>query len=353
MKKNLIAMAVAAAASVPFVASAEDAITVYGLAQVEVGNVDPQASGQDSYVTETDNANGRVGVAATEDLGGGLKGLAKFEFRIDTADGAASSGVALTGRELFVGLAGGFGQAELGRLKSAYKYAGGVAYDPFVATLLEARTKGKGMSGGDFGQGGFLSNHIGYSSPKLGPVDFRVTYGPSTDDSSYTADVKASFKMGEVFVAFADEGDRMLVKSATTSATTGITTTNTYKDYSAVKVGGQLKFAGGAHKISAQYEMLDTKVVTTNDANSNTSTSSPKPKYFFIGYQGNFGKSTFVAQLGSSDQDVTDGEATYFALGAFYNFSKETSVYGGYKNTDQKDKKGESVITIGLRKTFK
>ena len=329
MKKNIIAMAVAAAVSVPFAASAEDAITVYGLAQVEVGSVNPEADGADSYVTETDNANGRVGVAATEDLGGGLKGLAKFEFRIDTADGAASSGVALTGRELFVGLAGGFGQVELGRLKSAYKYSGGVAYDPFVATLMEARSGGRGMSGGDFGQGGFLSNSIGYSSPKLGPIDFRVTYAPSDDDSAYTADVKASFKMGEVFIAVADQGDR---KKAT-------------QDYSAVKLGGQLKFAGGAHKISLQYETIEDKDKTADTTN--------KPTFLFVGYQGNFGKATFAVQAGSNDTDKTEDNATYFAIGAFYNFSKETHVYGGYKNTDQKDKKGESVITIGLRKTFK
>lgn len=372
MKKNLIAIAVAAAVSVPFAASAEDNITVYGLAQVEVGSVDPQAAGADSYVTEVDNANGRVGVAATEDLGGGLKGLAKFEFRTNTNNLDVKNGISLTGRESFVGLAGGFGQVELGRLKSAYKYAGGVTYDPFVATLLEARNAGKAMSGGIFGQGGFLSNQIGYNTPKLGPVSVRVTYGPSDNDSSYTASVKASFPMFEAFVALADEGDLNMTKSSTSTSTrstvTGITTTvakvTNYTDYSTVKLGGQLKLAGGAHKISLQYEMLDqktsTKTTTTDDSTapppapvSTTTTGSQKPKYLFLGYQGNFGKSTFVAQFGNSDQDVTDGKATYFAVGAIYHFSKATSVFGGYSNTDQKDKKGQSVISIGLKKTFK
>jgi predicted porin len=335
MKKNLIAIAVAAAVSVPFAASAEDNISVYGLAQVEVGNVNPQASGVNSTTVETDNANGRVGVAATEDLGSGLKGLAKFEFRIDTADGAAAPGVALTGREMLVGLKGGFGQFELGRLKSAYKYAGGVKYDPFVATLLEARNAGRGMSSGAFGQGGFLSNQVGYNSPKLGPIGIRVTYGPSTDDSAYTASVKAGFKMGEAFVALSNNGDQQHTPA-----------TNT--DYSAVKIGGQLKFAGGAHKISLQYESTETKV--TNNA-TNTSVSV-KPKYLFVGYQGNFGKSTFAVQVGSNDSDAND-DATYFAVGAFYHFSKETMVFGGYENTDTDLNNGQNIISIGLKKTFK
>jgi len=335
MKKNLVAIAVAAAVSVPFVASAEDNISVYGLAQVEISNTDYQDA-RDSVTSVTDNANGRVGVAATEDLGGGLKGLAKFEFRLDTADGNVANGIALTGRELFVGLGGGFGQVELGRLKSAYKYAGGVTYDPFVATQLEARNLGRGMTGGNFGHGGFLSNHVGYSSPKLGPVDFRITYGPTTDDSSYTADVKFSFKMGEAFIALADQGD--LGHTVATNV-----------DYSAVKVGGQLKFAGGAHKISLQYESTETK--TTNNV-TNTSVSV-KPTYLFVGYQGNFGKSTFVAQVGANDSDTANDDAAYFAVGAFYHFSKETHIYGGYSNTDTDLNNGQSIITIGMRKTFK
>ncbi|WP_455212756.1 porin [Kaarinaea lacus] len=333
MRKNLIAVAVAALV-VPAIATAEDDVTVYGMAQVEVANFDPQGE-EDSYVDVVDNARGRLGVVATEDLGSGLKGLAKFEFKLDTADGnsdtacknddcSETTGVALTARELFVGLKGGFGQVELGQLKSAYKYAGGIAYDPFVATTLEARKNG-GMSAGVFGHNGFVSESIGYSSPKLGPVDIRATYAPSQDDSAYTASAKASFKMGEVLVALADQGDR---DSAT--------------EYSAWKVGGQLRLAGGTQKISLQYEGTEKKTTTTT-----------KPTYIFAGYQGTFGKSTFVAQFASNDADAENKDKTYYALGAIYKFSKNTRAFGGYRVTDADDDSGESVISIGLRKDFK
>jgi hypothetical protein len=46
------------------------------------------------------------------------------------------------GRESMVGLRGGLGTLELGRLETPYKYSGGVKYDPFVATSLEARGAG-------------------------------------------------------------------------------------------------------------------------------------------------------------------------------------------------------------------
>ena len=366
MKKNLIAIAVAALVT-PVIANAEEDVTVYGMAQVEVASVDPQKSGEDARVEVVDNARGRVGVVAVEDLGSGLKGLAKFEFKLDTADGnsdtacktvdpgtnetdpnytdadsvgcSAETGIALTSRELLVGLKGSFGQVELGQLKSAYKYAGGIAYDPFVATTLEARGTG-GMSKGVFGHNGFVSESIGYSSPKLGPVDIRATYAPSEDDSAYTASVKAEFKLGEVIVALADQGDRV-----------------TDKEYKSWKVGGQLRLAGGAHKIALQYEGTEQKD-KTKDPEKTT-----KPTFVFAGYQATFGKSTFVAQFGLNDSDVKDDpntadkneskDTTYYALGAIYKFSKNTRIFGGYRVSDVDDDSGQSVISIGLRKDFK
>ena len=356
MKKHFIAIAVAALA-LPVAATAEDDVKVYGRAQVEVVSTDPQGAGG-SAVSVVDNAQGRLGVVAVEDFGGGLKGLAKFEFKLDTADGDSSSacaenkdknpdgtdkadidadgnctkttGIALTGRELFVGLKGDFGQVELGRLKAAYKYTGGVFYDPFVATTLEARKNG-GMSAGDFGHTGFVSNSIGYSSPKLGPVDIRATYAPSESDSAYTVSAKAEFKMGEVFVAMADQGDR-----------------NGNNKYSAWKAGGQLRLAGGTQKLSLQYEGTENKTSAT----TTTPTGTTKPTYVFAGYQGAFGNSIFVAQFGANNADVENKDKIYYSIGAIYRFSKNTSAFGGYRVTDADDDSGQTVISIGMRKDF-
>jgi predicted porin len=163
-------------------------------------------------------------------------------------------------------------------------------------------------------------------------VGIRATYAPSQDDSAYTASANAEFKMGEVFVAMADQGDR-----------------NGDDKYSAWKVGGQLRLAGGTQKISLQYESTENKkAATTSDPAKTT-----KPAYVFVGYQGIFGNSTFVAQFASNDADVENKDKTYYAIGAIYRFSKNTSAFGGYRVTDADDDSGQSVISIGMRKDFK
>ncbi|WP_455199898.1 porin, partial [Kaarinaea lacus] len=169
MKHSLIALAVAGATSAAVVTPAQAGdVTVYGIAQVELASVSYQTEASEitpgacdgtpsvadgcNGIDILDNSMGRVGVKASEDLGNGMKGLAKFEFKADTADNEASTGISLTARESMVGLKAGWGQVEAGRLKSAYKYAGGVKYDAFVATTLQARGNG-GMSGkGKYGQ---------------------------------------------------------------------------------------------------------------------------------------------------------------------------------------------------------
>lgn len=329
MKRSLIALAVSTAIVAP-AAMAGD-VTVYGIAQVEIANVDDQAQPSlTDGVTTVDNANGRVGFKASEDLGGGLTGLAKFELKADTANGGITGA-----RESMVGLKGGFGQFELGNLKSAYKYSGGVKYDPFVATMLEARGNGGmvakpavgGTTFGALGQSAFHAKTLGYRGA-FGPVKVGLTYGPSENDGSMTAAAKFSNAMMEAFVAIVDSADLNAVNS-----------------YSATKIGGQFRMAGGAHKISAQYEMgsTDTGVVSTDPTN------------LFVGYQGKFGKNLFVAQFGTFDEDTgaaVDASATYLAIGAIHKFSKMTRVFGGFRSTDADDDSGEDVISVGLRKDF-
>lgn len=330
MKRSLIALAVSAAVIAP-AAMAGD-VTVYGRAQVELGSISYQdGAGQEDGLGVADNAMGRVGVKASEDLGGGMKALARFEFKADTADNTSSgkTDAAITAREAFVGLKGGFGQVELGALKQGYKYAGGVTYDPFVATYLQARGNG-GMTfkpaADELGHGKFHTNALGYGG-KFGPVKLRLTYGPSENDGSLTASGKFSNPMFEVFLAIVDSGDKL---GATTS-------------YSATKLGGQFRMAGGAHKISAQYEMAE---------NDNAGTTT-EPTNLFVGYQGKFGKNMFVAQFGMEDNDAaTLNETSYLALGAIHKFSKTTRVFGGYRNTDADADDRESVVSIGMRKDF-
>ncbi len=328
MNKKLLAVAVSAALVAPAATMAADAF-VYGHAQVEVANYSdetpsgtpPASQGKDGVAVE-DNARGRLGVKASEDLGNGLKAIAQFEWKVDTAQG----GLGADNRVSQVGLTGGFGTFVMGNLKSPYKYTGGVKYDPFVATSLQARRNG-GMTGGALGHNGFVNELIAYASPK-GPVTASIGYGPSEDDGLVVLDLKYSQGGIEAFIAYLDAGDRPSGGMAGNDS-----------DYTATKVGGQWK--SGAHKISAQYEMTE-----VTDAGG----ASVDPTVLFLGYQMKMGKNTFALQYGDTDHDVSGMDnTTYMALGIIHKMSKTTRVFGGYRDTSDV----ESVVTIGLRKDFK
>jgi len=105
MKKNMIALAVAAAFAAP-VAMA-DAPVVYGKLNLNINATE----GKDASVNSTAS---RLGIKGSEDLGNGLKAVYKLEFALnDVAD--TSGKPALTARNQYLGLAGGFGTVLMGR----------------------------------------------------------------------------------------------------------------------------------------------------------------------------------------------------------------------------------------------
>ena len=168
MNKKLLAVAIGAALSTPMLVQAD--VKVGGMAQVEIAYEETETTTGAaptvtvSNTTTEDNSRGRFWITADEDLGNGMKGLAHFEFRVDTTgvceseaggstcgttDNVAGAGANETGanvREKYVGLQTKLGTVKLGSIQQPYKYAGGVKWDAFVTTNLEARGNG-GMSG--------------------------------------------------------------------------------------------------------------------------------------------------------------------------------------------------------------
>lgn len=373
MKRNLIAVAVTSAVSAAMVAPAMAEVTAYGRAQVEIASYDYEDKDAEDGITMKDESQGQVGLKASEDLGNGWTGLAKFEFKADTTDNATSSaGGSLTARESMVGLKGAGVQVELGNLKQPYKYYGGVTYDPFVATTLEARSNegmtgkigdlfnavvteldrditgaaGKGTCKGcgnanDFGHASFIDNAIGVEGGS-GPIKARLTYGPNEGDGSWSVAVKFAQDNFEVIAAATDTGDKL----GEISGATNDTTLNGLKmKYSSNKIGGQFK--AGPHTISAQYEMgnMDFDAV---DVDVTT---------MYIDYNMKMGKNMFDIAYGQTDYDVEDCDVgctpTFMRVAVRHSMSKETSVFAGYRKTDGDDADDqESVISVGLRKDF-
>jgi predicted porin len=332
MNKKLIAAAVAAGLAVP--AAAQAGVTPYAQVQFEIANID---NGTTSAISVTDQQRGRVGLKGSEDLGDGLKAFAKVEVDIEggNRDGefgstsrTDSNGDTYTVRNAFrirevnAGLKGSFGEVSIGTVKSAYKYTGGVKYDPFVTTTLEARGNG-GMTGGIWGHNGFLSDAITYKN-KFDNLTFWVTYSPDerdedgdgqSDDGEMSASLKYSGKGFEVFVATVDNNRSL-------------------SSYDSTKFGGQWK--GGAHKVSAQIE--------------STSSGATDIDTYFVGYNYKFDKNIFVAQIGNSDNSTTSTD--YMTIGLIHKYSKKTRLFVGYRSSDPDTGNESTSTSVGLRVDF-
>ncbi|HEB94657.1 MAG TPA: porin [Gammaproteobacteria bacterium] len=311
-------------------------VSVYGSANVELASYQdrlPKAERRPDYqrLRVEDNTRGRFGIKAAEDLGGGMSSFARFEWELSTvtntsSNAAEDTSASLTRRMSYVGLAGRFGALLAGNLKSPYKYTGGVKYDPFVATALEARGNG-GMTGGAFGHEDFLDKMLAYESPR-GPVRGRIAYGFEQKDNALSLDLMFKRDGWEVFIAYFDSGNRE--DSLTTQPF----------DYKAAKIGGQYRSENEAHRLSLQYEYIE-------DASDGTTS---KPSLWFLGYQFTLGKMLLATQVGLSSGDaLTTRKSRYATVGAIYKFSADTRIYTGYRFSKDLD----AVFTFGLRKDFR
>jgi len=120
MKKSLIALAVLAASGT---AMAQSNVTLYGLADVWFGSSKFEVTGEGSVrQTKVDSGGlntSRWGMKGSEDLGGGLKANFQLEQGFDLSTGAAQSGKTFN-RQAWVGLSGGFGEVQLGKVWTSY-----------------------------------------------------------------------------------------------------------------------------------------------------------------------------------------------------------------------------------------
>ena len=352
MNKKLLTLAVGAAITAGPMLIAQADVKIGGFAQVEITRVevDNAAGVTTSKVTDsTDASRGRFWITADEDLGGGMKGLAHFEFRVDTtgncaleaggsgATGGSNCGTAASSfntREKYVGLKTNWGTVKLGSNQMAYKYYGGVKYDPFVTTVLEARGNG-GMIGGVFGANNFADNSLRYESPTFAGVSFEGTYGfddvptaaSTFNDGDYSLGVQWTGLGGALHIAGAINEDQDNTPAA--------------NNQNWGKIAAKYEFIKG-HSIAGQYEQTD------NDNNTIDS------KTWFVGYHGKFGNVRPVAQIGKTENQlaVINPDTDYFAVGIWYDMSKTFNLLAGYRQTEVDGGNETQVISVGMRKGF-
>jgi len=134
MNKKIVAIAIAAVLAAPMALQA--APTVYGKMNVALEK-DNNVEDSGWSMSDTNGTNSNVGVKGSEDLGNGLSAVYKIEFGLNAfANGALGGGSATVARNTYVGLAGGFGTALMGRHDTPYKIATD-SLDPFANTTAD------------------------------------------------------------------------------------------------------------------------------------------------------------------------------------------------------------------------
>ena len=374
MNKQLLAVAVAAAMFAPAIASAS--ATVYGRVQAEYSVED--SDGADSVQAVDDNGGqSRLGFKFKEKLGGGLTSFGKVEFRIDPSDHSASgtngsaSGLSsgntngdassLGQRDAYVGIKGSWGSISAGSHHAPYKTAGGVKWDPWTATHLQARRAG-GMSGGAGigGHNGFMRNSIYYTSPNVN--GFKVQFAISPDetnaggtenidkgDNDYS--IAVQYKNGPWHAIFAHNRNN---NPSTVAA----------GDETLTKVG--LRWKNGPWTLAGQYESIsdaDRAASGTTPGGSGTAEAyhvgtGNDGDIIWLNGQYKAGNNIFTASWGTTDADVSGGsdfDYDYLALGVIHKFSKKTRIFAGYTETDG-DNNGNTddrdAWSVGIRKDF-
>jgi len=337
MQKTLIAMAVGATiAAAPLVAAQAD-VKLRGQLEVELVSLD--GGSFDTQVEQGDaGGRSRVYIDASKDLGNGLKAFGRYAWKLNPSNGSQFSA-----RDQWVGLKGGFGFVKFGRQATPYKMNGGVKWDPYTATFLEARRSG-GMSGDAFGHNGFVNDVIEYGSPKIGGVKFQVGYIADERNASSTAAANnGSFLAGGTGVW----GPISVIAAYQNMKQKANGTNLGGDDIKQVKLGVRYK----ANGLIAALQLEDVDRAGSIRVNGHRVIRNAGPAkitWVNLGYK--FGNTLITGSYGKTDADNNGQDIDYGMIGATYFFAKKVRAYLGYAVTETDTK--YKMFGAGMRYDF-
>ncbi|MBS1158231.1 MAG: porin Gram-negative type [Proteobacteria bacterium] len=171
MQKKIIALAVAAVAS--GAAFAQSNVTVYGVADLGQAYVAVSGTGSSqASVGRLDNNSSYIGFKGAEALGNGLTAVFQFETGVNADVGGFGSG-----RDTYIGLAGGFGTVAFGLLTPPSRAMGSkVELTPGAAGFGTTASITGTIAGTQTGADNRASNAVAYISPSFSGFSGVLAY---------------------------------------------------------------------------------------------------------------------------------------------------------------------------------
>lgn len=324
MKKNILALAVASAMVAP-VAMAEEGKKgpdVYGQINAAISSVTDQ--GMKTY-----DRDSRLGVKGSHDLGNGLKGVYKIEMGVKVADDFSWSG-----RNAYVGLAGGFGTVLIGRHDTPFKMSqpkdlfgdatnGDMGKKPVAGTL--------GIKAGEVR----ADNVVAYISPEFSGVKLMIA-GASAEA--------------------VEEEDQSVTNAVSAAVTYGSTKKGLYLAGAMNSWSADSQESGEAYtevRLSAQYAangLIGTAVYQTfDDGVDGDGTSEGSNIQLGVGYKmGNLMPKAKYSMVEYAD-DRDSGTAVM--VGLDYKLAKATTAYVEYVNSSE-ELSDLTDVSVGVKHKF-
>ena len=335
MKKQLIAMAVAAGMVAPMVAMAE--VTVYGRAHM---SLDFNDDGNESAMNVSSNAS-RLGFKASHDLDNGMKAGVQFEGQVDVDQTGFNMN-----RNQFASLGGGFGEVRVGNHDTPFKDVRS-KLDMFGDRVGDLRTLTRvGSINVDADTVGNawderFKNSILYISPKLGDswvIKAHYTTNKTTEPAQTEPGPTPAYKANDD-TALSASVNGMIGPVGLWLAYETYDYSGDRKSDTGMRFGLSWKIA--AFKINAMYQTTADQRITVGGVNGTFDRD-----VMSIGGAWKMGKSTFKLQYAMAD-DISCGNgincsdaktaATTMGIGWDYALSKETTFYVMYAMTANDD----------------
>lgn len=324
MKKNVIALSIAGAMSLPAVASAVQVVgedlEVYVKAHVSLDFTDPDTATGDSQTGISSNSS-RIGFKGKHPLENGMTAFYQIESKVSFDGG----GGAVAGRNTWVGLQDGFGSVLVGYSDTPFKDLGG-KFTVFGDTVADRRAilGSSAIQSTSHAMDQRAKNMIMYKN-KFGPTEVKIMY--STDLKGNSTPEGQDKNKNDAISGSVVYSDGPLAVGAAFESESNVTNSDPEQKVDGARLGAMYDFGGFG--LGAIFESLSSDDIPDLDRNA----------YGINGTVKISSATKLQAQILVADdyKDVSSSGATKTSIGVTTKIDKTTSVYVIYTQTDNDD----------------